>query len=264
MENTKPFYKIFFGIMLALSVPLALAFPIASWITGLSLGDFLDNALTIFLFVPFFLYFWLFLSEFSEEQTSAQFVRRLAVCAMLIALYIVLNRFVSITTPGFKIGFSVVCPMIAAMLFGPCAGAVVYGMGDLLSAVIFPFGVYHPGFTFTAILMGFIWGLFTHPEPFRRFINSSLAENAGKKRFFVILWILIPALLNCLVLGLFVNTVWVAQLYSKRTYWGWFALRLAEYAVMVPVNVLLAAAVLPLTAGLRKLFSPRKKRADAK
>ena len=257
-NSASVFRKVALGVLLALTAALAAAFPLILWLTDFTLGDFLDNAVTILLFLPFFAVFYLFLREFSEKGSSAQFLFKLAACAMLVALYIVLNRFVSIQTPGVKIGFSVVCPMIAAMLWGPGAGAIVYGMGDLLSAVIFPFGVYPPGFTFTAMLMGFVWGLFTHPKPFGNMLNSSLSENAGKKRFLVILWILIPALFNCLALGLCVNTLWVAQLYGSKTYWGWFAYRLAEYAVMVPVNVLLAAAILPVVSVLRKQIKKRR------
>ena len=81
---------------------------------------------------------------------------------------------------------------------------------------------------------------------------------SGKKRFLVILWILIPAVFNCLLLGLCVNTLWVAQLYGSKTYWGWFAYRLAEYAGMVPVNVLLAAAILPVVSVLRKQIKRKR------
>ena len=258
-KSESVFRRIALGVLLALTGAMAAAFPIVLWLTEFTLGEFLDNLVTILLFLPFFAVFFLFIKEFSEKERPAEFLFKLAACAMLVALYIVLNRFVSIQTPGVKIGFSVVCPMIAAMLWGPAAGAVVYGMGDLLSAVIFPFGVYHPGFTFTAMLMGFVWGVFTHPKPFRSFLNTSLSENAGKKRFLMILWILVPALINCLVLGLFVNTIWVAQLYTKRAYWGWFVSRLAEYAVMVPVNVLLAAALLPVAGVLRKITNKKRR-----
>ena len=262
MDGTTNARRIVTAVLLGFSLPLALFYPIFTWITGNSLGDFLDNFLTILLFIPFFLLFYLFCGEYAEKQSARELLLRLAFCAMLVALYVVLNRFASISAPGFKIGFSVVCPMIAGMLFGPASGALVYGLGDLVSAILFPFGVYHPGFTFTAVLMGFLWGLCTHPAPFRNILHSFTGDRKGRIK--AILWILPPALFNCLVLGLFVNTLWVAQLYGSKTYWGWFASRLTEYAVMVPVNVVLAAAILPVTLALHKhgllhAFSRRKR-----
>ena len=259
MENKTGARRIVFGVLLAISLPLALFYPIFSWLAKVSLGDFLDSFLTIVLFLPFFVIFYLFCGEYTNVLRARERILHLAVCAMLIALYVVLNRFVSITTPGFKIGFSVICPMIAGMLFGPAEGALVYGMGDLVSAVVFPFGVYHPGFTLTAILMGFLWGLCTHPAPFKNLIRSYAGDDK-KARIKAMLWILVPSAVNCLILGLFVNTIWVAQLYGSKTYWGWFVYRLAEYAIMVPVNVLLAAVILPVTVLLRKQGFGRSRR----
>ncbi len=44
-------------------------------------------------------------------------------CAMLVAMEIVLNRFVSIKTPFLKIGLSFVPVVMGAMLYGPVGGA---------------------------------------------------------------------------------------------------------------------------------------------
>lgn len=186
------------------------------------------------------------------RRAAFEALRRLAATAMLIALYVVLNRFVSISLPGLKIGFSVVCPMLAAMLYGPLTGAAVYAAGDLISALLFPFGPYHPGFTATAALMGLIWGIFCHPQPFGLYENPRFDFSDGKSRVKAILLTLVPALLNCLLLGLLVNTEWVAQLWGSRTYFGWLLYRLPEYAVMIPVNVLLASVCLPLAETLKK------------
>ena len=71
-----------------------------------------------------------------------------------------------------------------------------------------------------------------------------------KPRFF--LHILPPAVLNNLVLGLCVNTLWVSQLYGSRTYWGWFTYRLPEYAVLVPLNLLLLPVLIRLAEQVKK------------
>lgn len=170
----------------------------------------------------------------------------LCVCAMLIAMEVVLNRFCSINTMGLKIGFSFVPPVAAAMLYGPVVSGIVYGMGDFIGAILFPIGPYHPGFTLCAVLMGVIYGLFLHRSE----------ENTGKPfsftniRFFPNM--LVPTLVNTLFLGLVVNTYWVSMLYGKKTYWGWFVYRLPEYAILIPVILVLLPILLRLTDMLRK------------
>lgn len=163
-------------------------------------------------------------------------VRTITYLALLTALEIVLNRFCSINTMGLKIGFSFVPIVVAASLFGPVHAAAVYALADFLGAILFPIGPYHPGFTVGAALMGFVWGIFLHTRE-------------GHPGF---LRILAPSLINNLVIGLLINTAWVAMLYGSKTYAGWFLYRLSEYAVLVPLNLVLTPVLLRLCRDLRK------------
>lgn len=163
-------------------------------------------------------------------------VRTITYLALLAALEIVLNRFCSINTMGLKIGFSFVPIVVAASLFGPVHAAAVYALADFLGAILFPIGQYHPGFTVCAALMGFVWGIFLHTKE-------------GHTGF---LSILAPSLINNLVIGLLINTAWVAMLYGSKTYAGWFLYRLSEYAVLVPLNLVITPVLLRLCRDLRK------------
>lgn len=157
--------------------------------------------------------------------------------AMLIAIEIVLNRFLSINTLGLKIGFSFVPIVIAAVLFGPIKAGMIYGIADLLGAILFPIGPYFPGFTISAVLMGMVYGIFLYKKERIGFFRN----------------ILPPILINYLALGLLVNTLWVSILYSSKNYWGWFVYRLPEYAVLVPLSAILIPAILKLTKELQKI-----------
>ena len=157
--------------------------------------------------------------------------------AMLIAIEIVLNRFLSINTLGLKIGFSFVPIVIAAILFGPVVAGVVYGAADLLGAILFPIGPYFPGFTICAVLMGMTYGVFLYKKEKVGFFKN----------------ILPPILINCIGVGLFINTIWVSILYGSKTYWGWFIYRIPEYLVLVPVSALLIPAILKLAKQLKKI-----------
>ena len=162
-------------------------------------------------------------------------LRLITACAMMTALTVVLNRFCSIHTAGWTIGFAFVPVAMIAIVYGPAAGAVVGGLADLIGALLFPFGPYHPGFTVIGALMGAVYGWFLYEK---------------KARFFP--HILAPAVLNNLLLGLCVNTVWVSQLYGSKTYWGWFIYRLPEYAVLVPLNLILLPVLLQLAGQVKK------------
>ena len=165
-------------------------------------------------------------------------VKLLTYSAMLIALEVVLSRFFSINTMGLKIGFSVVPVAAAACLFGPVCAAVVYAMGDFIGANLFPIGPYHPGFSLCAAAMGLVLGLFLY------------RKNGEKVPFFPN--IVVPAVVNNIVFGLLINTCWVAMLYSKKTYWGWFLYRLPEYAVMIPVYLIVIPVIIKLCGQLKK------------
>ncbi|MBR0136613.1 MAG: folate family ECF transporter S component, partial [Clostridia bacterium] len=197
-----------------------------------------------------------------EEKTRASIdVHVLSVLAMLLAMTVMLDRFpgLSIKSAGWNIGFTFVPPMIAAVLLGPLEAALVYGLADLIGATLFPFGTYHPGFTIIAALMGFIMGVFLNKRPFA-FAKSKFEWK--KIRFFPN--IIVPVLINCLILGLVVNTVWVSQLYGKKTYIGWFLYRLVEYVILVPVQLAAAPAVLKLCDTLKKTGSFNPPRSSAR
>lgn len=176
---------------------------------------------------------------------------KLCVSAMMVAAEIVLNRFCSINTAGWKIGFSFVPVVLTAMLYGSGMAALVGGLSDLCGALLFPIGPYHPGFTIVAALAGWNYGFFLHnTDVHRSFVFGEIHfTTQWKKTGF---WhMLLPTLWNQLVLGLALNTVWVSMLYGSRTYWGWFLYRLPEYAVMIPVIMLLMPALMRIASTVR-------------
>ncbi|MCQ2456186.1 MAG: folate family ECF transporter S component [Clostridia bacterium] len=174
-------------------------------------------------------------------------LRRLCCLALLTAVEIVLNRFCSINTSALKIGFSFVPIVVAASVFGPLGGAVSYGLADLIGAILFPIGTYHPGFTVCAALMGFTYGIFLcTPNKW----SGKFALKWKKIRFFPN--VIVPAVVNNLVFGLVINTCWVAMLYGSKTYFGWFVYRLPEYAVLIPLNVVLIPLLLKLSDELKR------------
>lgn len=169
-------------------------------------------------------------------------VRTITYLALLVALQIVLSRFLSINTAGLKIGFSFVPIVVAAALFGPIPAAIVNALADFLGAVLFPIGPYHPGFTVCAALTGLVYGWFLYIKK----------EEDDRVPFFPN--VVLPALISSVVFGLLINTTWVAMLYGSKTYWGWFIYRLPEYIILIPVKLILTPVLLRLCRELRKII----------
>lgn len=168
-------------------------------------------------------------------------VRSITYLAFLVALAIVLSRFLSINTAGWKIGFSFVPIVVAAALFGPVPAAIVNTLADFLGAILFPIGPYHPGFTVCAALSGLVYGFFLYRK-----------DDTGRVPFFPN--VVLPVVSNSVVFGLLINTAWVAMLYGSKTYWGWFVYRLPEYITMIPVKLILIPILLRLCRELRKII----------
>lgn len=122
--------------------------------------------------------------------------KTLTILGLLVAVEIVLSRFLSISAWNIKIGFSFVPIALAAILYGPLAGGLVAAVGDFLGAVLFPIGPYFPGFTFTAFLTGMVFGLFLHKK-------QNLRNIAG------------AVLVNQLIMSLLLNTLWISILYGS-------------------------------------------------
>lgn len=91
-------------------------------------------------------------------------VNQLVIMGALIAMDVILRRFLSINTPITRIGFAFVAEAIAAIVLGPLQAAAVGGIADFIGAIVFPSGPFFPGFTLTAVATGLIYGLFLHKK----------------------------------------------------------------------------------------------------
>lgn len=160
--------------------------------------------------------------------------KRLVVVALLIAVEIVLSRFLSIATPIAKIGFAFVPIVIIAMLYGPFYAGLANAVADFVGAILFPIGAYFPGFTLTALLTGIIYGFFLYGKP--------------KK----VIWITIMVLIISVCLHLGLNTVWL-RIITGKAYTAILPTRIAQTAVMIPVQIA-ATCLIANSIHLKKLI----------
>lgn len=174
----------------------------------------------------------------SAREKSRFWLKMLCACAIMTALSVVLDGYLSIPVGGgIKFTFGFVPPAVIGMLYGPLPSAIVFGLADLTAvAVGITVGTYHPGFTVCNLLMGLCFGLCLHPNPFYSSKKPPCTLLSLPRR---IAGVAISTLFNNIVCGLLLNTLWVSMLYGSRTYYGWFLYRLPQYAVMIPLYIVL-------------------------
>ena len=143
-------------------------------------------------------------------------IRRIVVLGLLIAVQVILSRFLSINAWNVKIGFGFVPIVVAAILYGPIPAGITYALSDMLGAILFPIGPYFPGFTLTAFLTGMIYGKFLYKK-------TSIPRIAG------------AVLVTQLLLSLVVNSFWISILYSSP-YTAWLATRIGQCGILGPVE----------------------------
>lgn len=106
------------------------------------------------------------LALISESYHEFKNVSTITCCAMFGAMSIVLSYVASIrVTPNLKIGFGSLPNELVDYLFGPVVGAFFGGAMDIIKFVLKPDGGFMPGFTFSAMLAAFIYGIFLYKKP---------------------------------------------------------------------------------------------------
>lgn len=164
-------------------------------------------------------------------------LRFIVSAGLFIAMEVILTRFLSIQTPIVRIGFTFIPLAISSMMYGPVFGGVIAALSDIIGMMIFPFGAYFPGFTFSAFLTGAIYGLFLHKKA-KTFLRISLA-----------------VITISLFVNLFLDTTWLWIITGK----GIMALlpaRIIKTLIMIPIQIIIIKAVWNyIIRPLRNLYS---------
>ncbi|MBQ7822151.1 MAG: folate family ECF transporter S component [Clostridia bacterium] len=93
-----------------------------------------------------------------------QTVRKLALSAMLIAMQIILSRYLGIQAPFFQTSFGFVAIATASAILGPVWGAACAFIADLLGVLLAGTGAYFPLFSINEILYALLYGFFLHTD----------------------------------------------------------------------------------------------------
>ena len=183
----------------------------------------------------------------TTKKTSAFSPRRLALNAVMVALYFALSM-LAVPMGGLKLTFEHLPIVITALLFGPLDALLVGALGELINQML------TFGFTPTTIL----W---MSPAMFRglsmglcaRYLGNYVGLNAVLEKKLPVAF-----LVTCVITGLLCSTLNTATLYIDSKMFGYYSyamvfgvfwIRLTASAVS---SVLMAMAAKPVAVALRK------------
>lgn len=158
----------------------------------------------------------------SNKMVGKIRLKDIPVISLLIALEFIMTRFLSITLPGIRFGFGFLPMALTGIIYGPLWGGAAYALSDIVGAVLIPSGTgaYFPGFTITAFLTGFVYGVFLH----RRQVNLKT--------------LIIPVFIICVVLNLGLNSVWLYMILGDG-FWAYLPSRIANSCIMIVLQLVL-------------------------
>lgn len=163
---------------------------------------------------------------------------KIILTAILVALNIILERFMpSYSVWNNNISFGFVTVAFAACYLGVPYAIAVGGLGDLIGAVIKPFGPYFVGYTITNMLVGLCLGVFLYKKA-------------------TVLRITIATVINKLVCSLALNTIFIAVLYRGGivAFWTVFITRIPFVALMTAVEIIVISLLFTKKSKMNQLI----------
>lgn len=147
-------------------------------------------------------------------------IHSLAMCAVLVALYVAINSASIYITPSLKLTFSYLVLGILGYRFGAVAGTLSGLACDLIAYIVRPAGPLHLGFTLSTMLTVLVFALFLYERELR-------------------IWrvILSRTIIN-LAINIALNTYWLSNLYGKA------------YIVLLFERIIKNIALLPIEIAL--------------
>lgn len=158
------------------------------------------------------------MSEFKSTKT-------IVLASVFIALYVALSSiFIQIPLPlglgNQRVYFTFMVVSLGALIYGPIMGMAVGVVSDLLAFLIHPSGAFFIGYTITALVVGFTYGIF--------FYKTKIS----------ILKIIICKFCVNMFVNVPLNGLWDSILAGKG-YLALVSVRIPKNLIMLPIEILL-------------------------
>ncbi len=165
--------------------------------------------------------------------------KKIILAAILLAMLIILSRFLSIKTPILKISFAFIPTLLCAIWLGPKWSVLLNVLGDVIGATLFPTGPYFIGYTISTALAGLIYGCLLYKKEVDTYTN---------KQF--ILRVILAICLVAIFVNLGLNTLWTS-ITSGKAFMVLLGTRVIKELIMVPIRIVV---ILLVERMLRKPF----------
>lgn len=163
--------------------------------------------------------------------------KKIILSALLLALLIILSRFLSIKTPIMKISFAFVPTMLCAIWLGAKYTCFINIAGDIIGATLFPTGPYFIGYTISTGIAGLIYGLILYKK-----------DQYSDKQF--LFRLIIATTLVAVIVNMILNTLWIS-ITGGKVFMVLFWTRIVKQLIMIPIHVIV---IFFLEKTLRKPF----------
>ena len=162
-------------------------------------------------------------------------VRNLVMMALLVAIQIILARYLSIKSEAFRVSFETIPLALAGMWLGPLAGVIVALVADILGTVLSGIGV-----PFMPLSLGPMFFAWFCGVSAKYVFRSSLAETRDAWK--VLLTTLLAGVLNSLVIGVATFTWYqIAVMGTEGSFWTLAWINFLSRLVTKPLTIVVSA-----------------------
>ena len=154
--------------------------------------------------------------------------KKIILTATLLAMHIVLSRFLSVKTPLMKISFNFLPTMLCAIWLGPKWTLLLNVLGDLIGATLFPTGAFFIGYTISTAIAALIYGGLLYQGYF------------GFKK--LALRTILAVVLVAVIVNMGLNTLWTS-ITAGQAFWPLLGTRIVKQLIMIPVQITIFLAV---------------------
>ncbi len=162
-------------------------------------------------------------------------VRNLVMMALLVAIQIILARYLSIQSEAFRVSFETIPLALAGMWLGPLAGVIVALVADILGTVLSGIGLYFPPLSLGPMVFAFLCGISA-----KYIFRSSMAET--KDAWKVLLTTIVAGFINSFVVGVAAFTWYqIAVMGTEGSFWTLVAINFTSRLATKPLTIVVSA-----------------------
>lgn len=165
--------------------------------------------------------------------------KKIILTAVLIAMQIILSRFLSIKTPILKVSFAFIPSILCAIWLGVKWTVLLNVLGDIIGATLFPTGAFFIGYTISTAISGLIYGVLLYKKE----------DNSFTDKQFIIRLIISVILVTC-ISNIGLNTLWIS-ITTGKAFIVLLGTRIIKELIMIPIQIVV---ILFIEKNLRNPF----------